>query len=147
MAFHPFRTFTKNKKFWMAMATLMCMVTFVLCTGVGGDLSDRLLSWFRPRGKEIAKVDGRSYYFNEMQEIRTQRNIANEFMRKATQYAIMRIEEEVKARSTAPEPEKQKQVIGEMETLKMELMDRLKRPRYFDGGTKLDELVDFIIWK
>ena len=46
MAFNPFTSFRKYQKFWMACILLLCMVTFVLCTGVGGDLSDRLLRWF-----------------------------------------------------------------------------------------------------
>src|SRR5438045_3722901 len=41
MAFNPFASFQKNRKYWMAAVLLMCMITFVLCTGVGGDLIER----------------------------------------------------------------------------------------------------------
>jgi len=49
MAFNPFTSFRKHQKVWMASVLLLCMVTFVLCTGVGGDLSERLLRMFGPR--------------------------------------------------------------------------------------------------
>src|ERR1700730_1176194 len=60
MAFNPFTSFRKYQRFWMATVLLLCMITFVLCTGVGGDLSQRLLQLFqRQEGRPLAKVNGR----------------------------------------------------------------------------------------
>ena len=36
MAFNPLANFQKYKKIWMASTILLCMVTFVLCSGFGG---------------------------------------------------------------------------------------------------------------
>src|SRR5262245_15397239 len=66
MPFNPFSSFRKYQKFWMATILLVCMVTFVLCTGVGGDLSQRLLDYFgRRSGSAIAKLDNRTIYAQE----------------------------------------------------------------------------------
>ena len=51
MAFHPLRTFQKNRRFWMAAILLMCMATFVLCTGIqgGGDFGSGYAHQHRSR--------------------------------------------------------------------------------------------------
>src|SRR5437870_13379004 len=43
MPFNPFSRFRKYQKFWMATILLVCMVTFVLCTGLCGDLTQWIL--------------------------------------------------------------------------------------------------------
>src|SRR5690349_2624144 len=89
MAFNPFTSFRKYQKFWMASVLLLCMVTFVLCTGVGGDLSQRLLELFRPReGNPLARIDGRNVYSKDMNDLKEQRNMANEFMKRAMDMSI-----------------------------------------------------------
>src|SRR5205807_7468165 len=70
MAFNPFTSFRKYQKFWMATILLLCMITFVLCTGVGGDLSDRLIQLFaRRHGSVVAKFDGYNVYRSEMDDL------------------------------------------------------------------------------
>ncbi len=73
MVFNPFTSFRKYQKFWMATVLLLCMVTFVLCTGVGGDLSDRLINLFRSEGQPLLTVDGRRVYSKELNAVKEQR--------------------------------------------------------------------------
>ena len=40
MAFNPLGAFQKNKKFWMAGILIVCMISFVFCSG-GRDLKPR----------------------------------------------------------------------------------------------------------
>src|SRR5262249_39070881 len=104
MAFHPMRTFQKNRKFWMATILLVCMVTFVLCTGFsGGDFGDWLLRLLgRNRGEEITRIDGRAITGRDLEELKIQREVVNDYMRKATQLVMrevkLRMEEAGKTR-------------------------------------------------
>src|SRR5205807_3669122 len=83
MAFNPFTSFRKYQRFWMATVLLLCMITFVLCTGVGGDLSQRLLELFRKQeGSPLARVDGHNVFNKELTDLREQRNMANEFLKR-----------------------------------------------------------------
>src|SRR5207237_5383302 len=84
MAFNPFTSFRKYQRFWMATVLLLCMITFVLCTGVGGDLSERLLSLFRRQeGTPLIMVGGNNIFNKELSDLKEQRNVANEFMHRA----------------------------------------------------------------
>src|SRR5713101_1310450 len=97
MAFNPFTSFRKYQKAWMAVVLLLCMVTFVLCTGVGGDLSDRILGWFRARhGSAIAKLDGRTIYSDDLQAIKTQRKVADKFIRTSMEVVLGQIDQTLK---------------------------------------------------
>ena len=88
MAFNPFVSFRKYQKFWMATILLVCMITFVLCTGVGGDLSERLLNLFRGhQGKVWATLDGRSIYSDDFEKLKIQRNMINDFMQESMKVA------------------------------------------------------------
>ena len=53
MAFNPFTTFRKYQKIWMATILLLCMLTFVLCTGAAGRPERILLRLFRPGGTVV----------------------------------------------------------------------------------------------
>ena len=50
MAFNPFHGFRKHQKVVFAMLTILCMLTFVLCSGMGGDLGERIMYLFGGRG-------------------------------------------------------------------------------------------------
>lgn len=146
MAFNPFTSFRKYQKFWMATVLLLCMMTFVLCTGVGGDLSDRIIGWFRRNeGNVLARVNGRAVYGRDLNHIRDQRNTANEFMKRACDTAIKNMNLQMNDKKLTGE-ERQKK-LGQFFALKSELEHRLTRQRYFGSGVKLDELVDFLVWK
>jgi hypothetical protein len=86
MAFNPFTSFRKHQKVWMASILIVCMVTFVLCTGLGGgDLGSWLLNLFGgSRGNTIARFDGKNVTDQELSNLRVQRKLANEFMILAT---------------------------------------------------------------
>jgi hypothetical protein len=143
------RTFQKNRKFWMATILLVCMVTFVLCTGFqGGDFGDWLMRLIGRRGgDEVTSIDGRTITTRDLEELKAQREIANDYMRKATDLVIR----EVKLRSEEAGKGKMDKARTDMlrrtAALQRLLADKLARPRYFSGGTKLDDLLDFIIWR
>src|SRR5262245_9327665 len=149
MPFDPFHTFIKSKKFWMAMATLLCMVTFVLCTGVGGDLSERLLNLFRGRGGNVvAKLDGRSIYASELHDLKDQRLLAEKVMRKAYEIIDRKIFEYQKEFAKRKELNQEEQKFrSRLALIKDDVNKRLAKKAYFDTGTKLEELVDFLMWK
>lgn len=146
MAFNPFTSFRKYQKFWMATILLLCMVTFVLCTGVGGDLSDRLLGWFRGReGSPLAVVNGRKLYTKDFNDLKEQRNIANEFMKKAVEASIKNLSVDMNDQKMTAD--QRKKLLPYLAKAKADLEQRLAKPRYFGTGVKLEDLVDFKIWQ
>src|SRR5262249_22278598 len=75
MAFHPMRTFQKNRTFWMAAILLICMVTFVLCTGMqGGDFAGWIMSIFRGSGAKATEIGGRTVYIQDLDNLRRKRD-------------------------------------------------------------------------
>src|SRR6185369_11585630 len=80
------------------------------CTGVGGDLSDRLLGMLRRRGTPIAEINSRNVTREELYDLKTQRNIANEFMRKAADLTLHELSRAIKNvnEKVAAMPEKQR---------------------------------------
>src|SRR5215813_1706246 len=121
MAFNPFTSFRKYQKFWMATILLVCMLTFVLCTGVGGDLSDRILRWFGGGGgRAAARLYSRSITDRDLRELKMQRAIAN--------LEVLIKQSPDKAKKSEQEEEHWRRI------LKQDLEQRLKeRPRYFEG--------------
>jgi hypothetical protein len=147
MAFNPLTNFQKYRKFWMASVLLICMVTFVLCTGVGGDLSDRLLRIFYPRGSVMATINDRSYYSKDLENLKTQRDAADAFMRKATEFSLIKIGERIKKEEQNKDTQERKILLMRLTKLKAELAERHARQRYFNTGTRLEDLVDFLLWR
>src|SRR5438552_5844823 len=145
MAFNPFVSFRKNQRFWMAAVLLLCMVTFVLCTGVGGDLTSRIIAIFQQReGSPLAKVGGRKVYSKELTDLKDQRNIINEFMKRASEYVAQSIEEQITGDKLSLE--ERQRYLPLLMTAKKDMQQRALRSRYFGTGVKLDELVDFLVW-
>ena len=95
MAFNPFANFRKYPRIWMVTILLLCMVTFVLCTGTKGDFMD-WVSISLVQGTVVGKIDGSSLYSSELHDIKTRRNIANEFMTKGRIRLLERIDEFLK---------------------------------------------------
>jgi hypothetical protein len=150
MALKIYQHISKNKKFWMAMLTIMCMVTFVLCTGLGqGGLEDRLMNLFQGgTGEVIARVDGRSYRHSQISDLRMQRNLANEFMRKSVEICVKELSKKIEDLEKDEKADKLTgQQIAQLRGLRDDLYSRIKRPRYFDTGVKLEDLVDFLVWR
>lgn len=151
MAFNPFTSFRRHQKVWMATVLLLCMVTFVLCTGVGGDLSDRLLRWFAPRhGSALAELDGRNIYHEDLQRLKDQRKMAEKFVRMSMEVVISRINDNlnqddgVAGKGTKGQREN---VLKRLRAVEGELKARLAKTRYFDGDLKLESLLDFMLWR
>jgi len=153
MAFNPFTNFRKYQKIWMATILLLCMITFVLCTGTQGDFMELVLRNVRSKGTVTAKIDGDNLYSSELYDLRTRRNIANEFMNKAKGHVLQHLDEFLK-------PESQKKLesqipnANEREAKMMfaaqlrQVMEQQysKRPRFFGTGVKLDDLIDHKLW-
>jgi len=152
MAFNPFSTFRKYQKYWMAGAVLICMLTFVLCSGgmKGTGLDDVLIQMFgRHRGDFLFQANGRKYYADEINDLKDQRNIANDFMRELIKISIDRLTASIKEIEAPGELDEQRRVaLSIKKTCLTDLVSKLNRePRYFHGGIKLDDLVDFVLWR
>lgn len=147
MAFNPFSSFWKYKQVWMASVLMLCMMTFVLCTGVGGDLSDRIISWFRPKGTLYASASFGNLRSDDLAKLKIQRNIANVYMRTATDIALNNVKAGLTEENLAKvDAKNRKEREQELRVIQFHLMERLKRPRYFAGGTNFDDLLDFRLW-
>jgi hypothetical protein len=148
MAFNPLSSFRKYPKIWMAGVTLLCMVTFVLCTGVGGDFGDTILRFFRGKGDDYVKVGGKRYNYTDIEDLKDQRNVANDFMRTLSEMGMRQIDKRVK--SATPQEQKdpdRKQQLALLTIFRDDLFGKVTREqRYFHGGTKLNDLIDFIVW-
>ncbi len=145
MALNPFTSFRKYQRYWMAVILLVTMVTFVLCTGTRGDLSDQLLALFgRREGSPLVTVDGRNIYLKELNDLKEQRNMANEFMKRGFELGIKTITAfETSEKMT---PEVRKTELPKLFAIKADLEKRFLKTRYFGSGVKLDDLVDFELW-
>jgi hypothetical protein len=148
MAFNPFTNFRKYQKIWMAVILLLCMITFVLCTGTRGDFTELILRLFRPSGQEYAKIDGARFTSSQAYDLKERRNLANDFMRNASKQVIRRIDEVLKPElfKKAEQNPKELEQLQKVQSLRALLESNLRAPRYFDSGVKIDELVDFKLW-
>jgi len=149
MAFNPVHYFRKYQRFWMASVLMMCMVTFVLCTGMQGGLEDWFLRTFRwNKGSVIAEIDGRNYYHQDFADIKAQRQMANEFMRKMCEKCIVLADKKIEKllEDKGGEEKVVRAKIMQADNIRAVLDERLKRKQFFDGGMKLDDLVDFKVW-
>jgi hypothetical protein len=145
MAFNPFDSFRKHQKFVMAGVLLVSMITFVLCSGVGsksseGELGERILRWFRPKGEVYATFNGSNLYAEEVTRLREQRNLANAFMTTAKKIALQRVENGIKEGKLE---QKGKDIL---EAMRGAFEFQLRRKNHFDGGVKLQDLLDFKAW-
>jgi hypothetical protein len=148
MAFNPFVSFRKYQKFWMATILLVCMVTFVLCTGVGGDLSDRLLRIFGGRhGKVYVKLNDRNLYYDDFEKLKIQRHMINDFMQESIKLVLNRIDALKKEDDGKGDVRRRKALLTRLQAVEMDLKIRKARKHYFETGTTLNDLVDFMIWK
>src|SRR5260370_19281954 len=87
MAFNPFRAFRKHQKVFFAGLTILCMVTFVMCGSMGqGDFFGTIANVFtgRSRASAIATLYGKDISAKEIQELRSQRRLADAYMRNVT---------------------------------------------------------------
>src|SRR5439155_6812910 len=151
MAFNPFASFRKYQKYWMAGAVLVCMLTFVLCSGgmKGTGLDDILMALTRRRGESYVTISSRSYSHEDLNQLKEQRNAANDYMREATKLGVDQLEGHVKTmlREETKEDEKVAQRFIYQTCLGDLYMKLTREPRYFRGGTGLNDLIEFIMWR
>ena len=153
MAFNVLHTFQKNRRFWMATILMVCMVSFVFCTGMKGDMAERLSNMFSGKGTAVFQIDGHTYGTQQLYELRTQRNLANKLLINCSDMAIKKLNKQFfeldKKQDAAPGKEAQARVerLTEIEALRQSIALKKSRPRYFDGGVKYDDLVEFTMWQ
>ena len=153
MAFNPFTTFQKNRRFWMAAILMICMVTFVFCTG--GMSDERWGKFFRRSGPPIAKVHGRAVTSEDLAQLKAQRNFANEWIMGCCEIAFKKLskrwfDETVKfegEKDKAKDVQKRASQLAGMKLMIDTIAYRKNKPRYFDGGVKLDDLLEFMLWQ
>jgi len=156
MDINPFSSFRKYQKFWMACILLLCMVTFVLCTGQrGGDAMDWVNRLFGQRGgPPVITVNGVNYDYDDVLRLKENRNVADAFMKRSNAIAIEILEEMYKRESKKEvkkgderAKEQQATFLATIGFMKQQLQQRNLRKRYFDGGVKLDDLANFLMWR
>jgi hypothetical protein len=92
MAFHPFQSFRRHQKKWMAGLVIMCMFIFVLSSGIGqSDLITRMTAWFgatRQGEKTVAEVYGKKVTDLELMKLRQHRELANKLVDRLVGQAV-----------------------------------------------------------
>jgi hypothetical protein len=95
MAFHPFGTFRKHKKVIFAALTIICMFSFVLCSGVGKwDPVQQIAAWFGGRSQRqtiVTKINGQKIDETELNNLRRQRDMADKIITQITQQAYLKV--------------------------------------------------------
>ncbi len=152
MAFNPLHSFQKNKRFWMAAILMICMVSFVFCTGMRGDMSERIPHLFRwSTGPAVATIDGRNISKRDLDELRTQRKLANTYMKHCNDLAFKnvtrRFYEFSKNVDNDKEFEKRREGLFHLEKMRATFAQRKTRDSYFDIGFKFDDLLEFKLWQ
>ena len=133
----------------MAAILMICMVTFVFCTGIKGDMQDRLLALIRPRGTAVATVGGHSVTREDLQKLKMQRNLADEIMRRCADHAFKTLQEKIfeLSKDTKNDGPNRAQQMVILDNMRTSLAQRKSRPRYFESGTKFDDLLEFKLWQ
>src|SRR5207248_8527498 len=83
MAFNPFHHFRRYSKVVFAGLAILCMVTFVLSSGMGrGDMLSQLTNWASggARGTELLTVYGKKFDGSQSRQIHVGRQLASEYM-------------------------------------------------------------------
>jgi hypothetical protein len=83
MAFNPFHRFRKHQKVFFAILTIICMITFVFQFGAG-DPFTRIMGWFgagRNRGDKVITLYGDTVRTGQIEQLRRQRRLAQDFMK------------------------------------------------------------------
>ncbi|MBI3411136.1 MAG: hypothetical protein HY040_22605 [Planctomycetes bacterium] len=135
----------------MALLTLLAMVTFVLCQGIGGDLGDRIMFLFRGHsGQHLATAGGVKLYESDLRELKIHRNIANDAFRKCGEAALHIIKARLKelggAKVEDERNDDRKRDLTQLGRIQFELEQRMQKRWFFGSGVKLEELVDFKLW-
>src|SRR5919198_479631 len=87
MAFNPFHHFRRYSKVVFAGLAILCMVTFVLSSGMGrGDMLTQLTDWASGgrRGGSVLTLYGKKYDARQLYLTQVGRQLASEYMLMAT---------------------------------------------------------------
>jgi hypothetical protein len=144
MAFNPLSSFRKYPKIWMSGVLLVCMLTFVFERFFTGNLPGIL----QKKPPPFVEIGGRNYSSAEFDEYKDRRNIANEFMRQLCDVAIRTLDKEIKGTTTKDlKDERAKLRHRVLMECQRDLFSKLTHEqRYFHGGSKHSDLIDFIVW-
>src|SRR5207253_1176542 len=94
----------------------------------------------------MAKLDGRTIYSQELHDLKDQRLLAEKYTRKTFEILDRRITEFLK--QPAKQGNKDDIILrAKAKEIKEDIERRLAKKFYWDTGTKLEELVDFIMWR
>jgi len=125
------------------------MITFVLCTGVGGDLGELLMKGMR-RGdsKAVASLNKREVSRTEVDELKKQRKVANDFMRGFCKELVANADKVLFEPDEGKKGDEKARVQKTRTAMAIKTLftKRLERDQYFGGGVKLADLVDFKMW-
>src|ERR1051325_1066214 len=160
MAFNPFITFQKNRRFLMAAILMVCMVTFVFCTG---GLADKMWEKKFIRGSPAVTRynDPTAWFFTtqtiteqDLRELKIQRNFASEFALNCCEMSFRKLSKawfDVNTQIQAPnakanEMKARKAVLIQLQLMIETIAYRKNKPRFYEGGVKLDDLLEFKMW-
>jgi hypothetical protein len=155
MAFHPFQTFRRHQKKWMAGLVIMCMFIFVLSSGIGNsDLIQRITQWLGTsrRGEtKVATVYGKKVSDFDLDELRRQRELANTIINGMVQQAVGLALFEIQQKKGLDEfDELQKAAINQIMQGRMLAQftpDNERRPQLSREHEQLQVLVDSLLAK
>jgi hypothetical protein len=102
----------------------------------------------KTKEQKFVEIGGRNYTYVEFEEYKDRRNIANEFMRTLCDVAIRQLEKELKSATPGDlKDDKKKQRLAVVAECQRDLFTKVtQEQRYFHGGSKLSDLIDFIVW-
>ena len=136
----------KYRRLGIAVLIGLSMITFVLCAGNKADLSDTLIKYFSPHhGDAVASVNGVNLYRDDIDNLKTQRQAANAYIKSLCGQLIEYVNERKKNMPEKLEEEPQKRFNKVLQDQQV-LVRRLNLTNFFDTGTKIEELVDFKTW-
>ncbi|MFL5339269.1 MAG: hypothetical protein ACJ8F7_03800, partial [Gemmataceae bacterium] len=109
MAFNPFHAFRKYSKTMFAVLAIVCMLTFVLSSGMGGKgdfLNMDFGGVFGIENKlpEVARLNGKKIDYKQINDVRSRRQIANGYMNALSGRAEQKIVQRVEVRMKDAEP-------------------------------------------
>src|SRR5262245_10222105 len=118
MAFNPFHHFRRYSKVVFAILAIICMLTFVLSSGMGrGDLLNPFSEWAGGgrRGGSVITLYGKGYTSNEVYTTQAMRQMANTYMVSAVSLARANLEMRLGNGLRDLEPAEQQQVRSLMD--------------------------------
>src|SRR6266849_5789092 len=123
MAFNPFHGFRKYRKVMFALLTIICMLVFIL-SGASGTFSELFTGEGRGSSLKVGSAFGKTIYAQDLEFLRTQREVANIFILQALFRATLNTERDVaegieKAQLEPFHKQQLKQILDGLQSLRM----------------------------